>query len=446
MVVPLEDQSYLSLHKVVRIILTKATRHTVRGVETAAGFVVNAASHPGNAAVSALSSLHQTADNRARLNRAGIDPGNFFSAQFITESHQKRAMEELLRDAVNMNGQHNISGDLKGIVLENGRTIWVCDRCHDCLQRGESIEETKYLTLSQYIPLVKRESEVNATLYNPESVVILTETFTKPSQTKKMTIHIDPEYFEAPERAKGSRFNSIVDLFHNLGTVLQHQKVLTHLDLHGNSTNGALYAGLQVVLKCQSLEILHVSGIPCFLQGKDLRMKCKGLKELVLQSVLVDTEQTANNLRTLIGMCSGLTKLTVTSAEFTSISLITLFLEKPKEMRRQFAKLEHLDLSYNDLDAQEAIYFVNMTLASERPRLRYLYLSGNPRIGDANCRSIFELLQAKQCKLEEVKMEDTGIASKTSRYIDTYLSRRKWANIGINEGYASYLDYQLQNP
>ncbi|KAF9943583.1 hypothetical protein BGZ65_000718, partial [Modicella reniformis] len=53
-----------------------------------------------------------------------------------------------------------------------------------------------------------------------------------------MIIHLEPRYFEAPERATGSRFNSIVDLFHNLGTVVQHQKMLTHLEIRGNSTNG----------------------------------------------------------------------------------------------------------------------------------------------------------------------------------------------------------------
>ncbi|KAF9937483.1 hypothetical protein BGZ65_001445 [Modicella reniformis] len=85
--------------------------------------------------------------------------------------------------------------------------------------REEDIEkETNNLTLSQYTSHVKRESEV--TFYNPEPVAILTETFTKPTKTKKMIIHLEPWYFEAPERATGSRFNSIVDLSHNLGTAV----------------------------------------------------------------------------------------------------------------------------------------------------------------------------------------------------------------------------------
>ncbi|KAF9955284.1 hypothetical protein BGZ65_003476 [Modicella reniformis] len=380
-------------------LLTKATIHFTRVSEIVASFMINVPSHPGNVAVSALSSLHQTVDNRDRLNRAGIDPDNVFSAQLVTDSHQKRAMMELLQNAEKTNGQpNNITGDLKSIVLD-GRTIWICDRCYDCLQRGECIEVTNYLTLSQYIHLVKRESEVNATLCNPESVVVLTETFTKPTKTKKMTIHLEPVYFGVLERVKGSRFNSIAYLFNNLGTALQRQKVLTHLEIHGNSTNGELHAGLQAVLQRRFV-------FPgCFLQGKDLRMKCKRLKELTLQGVLVNTEQAANNLRILIGMCSGLKRLTVTGVKEIPMWLISHSLETPKEVRRQFAKLEQLEL--------------------------------NPGIEDG-CRSIFELLQAKQ-----VKMEDTGITSEASRYIATYLSRRRWANLGIHDGYASYLDQHL---
>ncbi|KAF9937482.1 hypothetical protein BGZ65_001444 [Modicella reniformis] len=463
-VVPLEDHSYLRLHKAVRIIalcqapsitdgcedslhvtdhrgyiikypgdfghchrngikrVAKATRRTVRGVETAAAFAGNISSHPGDVAVSALSSLHQKVDNRARLDTAGIDPDVFFTAQFVVDGHQKRPMEKLLRDAASMDGHPNITGDLKGIIiLENGRTFWICDQCRDCLQRGECIDETNYLTLSRYTSLVKRESNMDVTLCNPDSVVILTQTFSEPTKTKKLIIHIDSEPFETPERATGARFISIKNLFNNLGIVLQDQKV-THLEIRGNSTNGEVYIGLQSVLKCRSLETLHVSGIPCFLQGKDLRMKCQCLMELVLQGVIMDTEQAANNLRTLIGRNSDLTSLTVTSAEFTSMSLATLFLQKPKKMRIQFAKLEYLDLSHNDLDAQEAREFVNIALASERPRLRHLDLSNNPKIGDAGSRSVLELLQAKHCKMEQVKMENTRMELGASQHDDVFLS------------------------
>ncbi|KAF9928832.1 hypothetical protein BGZ65_006091, partial [Modicella reniformis] len=126
MVVPLEGHSYfLRLHKAVRIIalcqapsitdrredsfhmtdhsgytiknpgdfehchrksimrLAKTARRTVRVTETAAGFAGNVSSRPGDVAVSTLSSLHEEADNRARLNRVGIYPYNFYSIQFV---------------------------------------------------------------------------------------------------------------------------------------------------------------------------------------------------------------------------------------------------------------------------------------------------------------------------------------------------------------------------
>ncbi|KAF9993896.1 hypothetical protein BGZ65_010518 [Modicella reniformis] len=253
--------------------VARVTKHVVRSVETAAGFVVNVASHPGNVAASALASLHRTADNRARLNRAGIDPDNLFSAQVVSDTHQKRAIEELLRDAANMNGHPNITGDLRGIVLENGRIILVCDR--------HRLHRDLY----------------QAIRYN------------------KMIIHIEPEYFEARERAGGTRFISIVHLFNDLGQIILQQKALTHLEIHGNSADSGVYAGLQAVLKLSSLETLHISGIPSFFQGKDtfmIPMKCRRLKDLALQGVLVNTEQAATNLRVLIEKTPDLMRLKVT--------------------------------------------------------------------------------------------------------------------------------------
>ncbi|KAF9937481.1 hypothetical protein BGZ65_001443 [Modicella reniformis] len=117
-------------------------------------------------------------DNRARLDTAGIDLDVLFMAQFVVDGHQKRPMEKLLRDTASMDEHPNITGDLKGIVLEN---------------------------------------EIS-----------------KPTKTKKLIIHIVPEPFETPERATGARFISIKNLFNNLGTGLQDQSS------RGNSTNGEI--------------------------------------------------------------------------------------------------------------------------------------------------------------------------------------------------------------
>ncbi|KAF9939824.1 hypothetical protein BGZ65_009260, partial [Modicella reniformis] len=350
------------------------TKYAIEG----AGLVANLLhkSHDGvkKVATNTLSSLHHLADNRARLNRAGIDLDKPFIPQLVTQTHQKEALTNLLRDSVASNRSLDltepldITGGLKGIVLADGRTIWVCDQCHDCLQRKERIEERieelNNLTISQYIPLVKRNSEVNATLCNPASVLVLTEIFNRPTGTEKMVLRIKSSYFETPERVKGTSLISNADIFMSLGEVLQHQRALTHLEIHGDSKNGEVYSGLQAVLQSRSLETLHVSGIPNFLHGKNLRMRCRHLRELVLQDILVDTEEAADNLQELIGMSSDLTNLTVTRINFTSMSLVTLFLEKAKDLRMERAKIEHLDLDLlnNDLEVQEeVINFMSIT-------------------------------------------------------------------------------------
>ncbi|KAG0214085.1 hypothetical protein BGX31_001154, partial [Mortierella sp. GBA43] len=290
--------------------VSKATRYVVRGAETAGNFVVKVPSYPGNLVASSLLSLDYNVDNRARLNMAGIDPESMFVLHIVADTHQRTAMEELLRGAAASKGQQNITGDLKGIVLDDGRTVWVCDQCHGHLQRGDPIGETDYLTLSQYIPLVKRESEVEATLCNSTAIMVFKETFSRPSKTDKMIIRIDPTYFEAPERSTGARFNSVTNLFNELGQVLQGQKALRHLEIHANATtDGRVFAGFKAILKCRSLEALIVSGIPCFLQDDGLLIKCRRIKKLTLHGILVDTEQAADNLRMLIGMNPCMTDL-----------------------------------------------------------------------------------------------------------------------------------------
>ncbi|KAG0229037.1 hypothetical protein BGX31_006328 [Mortierella sp. GBA43] len=134
-------------------------------------------------------------------------------------------IEELLYESAASSGERNITGDLKGIVLENGETIWVCNQCHDCIQKGLPIVESNILTLPQYLPLVRRGPKVEVTLHNTTSVIIFTETFIKPSKTEDMIIHIDPTYFEAPERSTGAPFNSIAHLSRNLG---KRYKVKSH--------------------------------------------------------------------------------------------------------------------------------------------------------------------------------------------------------------------------
>lgn len=239
---------------------TKQVAQIVKVAGAAAGREV---SGPLKLAISALTAVQQSIDNRARLDRAGIDPENFFSIQLVEDSHQRKAMEELLRSIAERKRLPNITGDLKGITLNDGRTIWVCDQCHNCLQR---------------------------------SVPIKTDTLS----------------FEAPERTDGTRLKSIIYLFNELGQVLQGQKVLKCLEIRCNAaTDGRVYVGLQAVLQCPSLEALHVSRVPCFLDGKSILIKCRKLQELRLHGVLVDTAQAKKNLERLVKLNPDLKKLTV---------------------------------------------------------------------------------------------------------------------------------------
>ncbi|KAF9936666.1 hypothetical protein BGZ65_002171 [Modicella reniformis] len=347
-------------------------RHKCRKLIKAVKNVVSGA--PGHAAV----------DNRDRLDAAGINRKDFFSAQSVVDD-RKGAMEVLLREA-NVNRQHNITGDLNSIVLDDGQTIWVCTSCLGYLQGGEPIDETTYLTLPQYISLANRGPEMDVTLHNPEAVALFTEIFTKKTKTTQMIICFNSEYLPP-----------IQDLFNKLGTAFQNQKMLVHLKIYCN-TNNVVYTGLQSVLSCQYLETLHVSGIPSFLQGDHLPMKCKRLKELELQGVHVNMEQYANNLRALIGMNPGLKSLTVTCTTFTNTLLETPFL-KPEEIPKQFAKLAYLNLSYTDLDLQQVIIVLNKTLERTSPKLKGLTLSHNPNIGETGGPAICSLLLARGCQV-----------------------------------------------
>ncbi|KAG0220783.1 hypothetical protein BGX31_010535 [Mortierella sp. GBA43] len=306
-----KDFEYNNKRTINRI--EKTTKQAIGVAKIAGGIAGHDVSGPADLATSALTSVQQTVDNKTRLGRAGIDPDHLFSIQFVEDNHQRRGMEELLRSIAGRKGLHNITGDLKGIVLKDGRTVWVCDECHDCLQRGVPIKETENLTLNQYKLLVKREPWVEVTLHNPASVIVFTDAFKKPSNTEKMIIHIDPTYFEACERTRGARSSSLEHLFNELGEALQGQKVLKRLEIHCNSTTrGKVYAGLQAVLQCPSLEALHVSRIACFLDGKDIPIKSRNMQELRLQGVHVDTDQAMKNLERLVKLNPGLKKNMVT--------------------------------------------------------------------------------------------------------------------------------------
>jgi Leucine-rich repeat (LRR) protein len=235
-----------------------------------------------------------------------------------------------------------------------------------------------------------------------------------------LTIHINSEYFEAPDRANGAPFKAILHLFQELGQVLRRQKKLTHLEIHTNSTTGQVYSGLRAVLKSRTLKSLRISGIPWFFKSADIPIKCRRLEELSLQGVYLNDEQSARHLWRLMELNPGLVRLKMAGARLTAA---VLSMNMTGATLKQLRKIESLDLSSNDLGEQEVVRFVGMALTSDHPRLRRLDLSGNTRLGDEGCQRVIGLLMGRKCWLEELEVKNAGVNPRTIESVRTYLSR-----------------------
>ncbi|KAK3806681.1 MAG: hypothetical protein J3Q66DRAFT_115786 [Benniella sp.] len=264
--------------------ITGALSYIVRGAGAAASTMANIPSHPANMAASALTSFPLTLDNKDRLNRAGIDYEDMASPQVISDICQKEVMEELFASTGPLEEQHD--------VVVNGRTISVCNHCYRLLQSGAPIDLRDHLTLSQYSALIKREPEVEVTLHNSMSVKVFTNNLKTLSGTHKIIIRIDPAYFEA--LPMGAPRKSIGDMFNKLARVLKSQRKLTHLEIHGDSTDDEMFAGLRTVLQSRSLETLHVYGIPRFLEDENIKVRGGRLGDLTVDG-LVHTRQVSKS-------------------------------------------------------------------------------------------------------------------------------------------------------
>ncbi|KAF9361768.1 hypothetical protein BGX34_006945 [Mortierella sp. NVP85] len=232
--------------------------------------------HPSNMVASALTSFPLMLDNKDRLNRAGINYKDMTSPQVISDICQKEAMEELFASAGPLEEFHD--------VVINGRTISFCNHCYKLLQNERPIDLRDHLTLSQYTALIKRESEVEVTLHNSMSVKVFTNTFKTSSNTHKIIILIESAYFEA--LPMGAPRKAIGDMFNKLALVLKSQKKLTHLEIHGSSSNGEMFAGLRAVLQSRSLETLHVSRIPGFLEDENIKVRGRRLRNLTIDGIV----------------------------------------------------------------------------------------------------------------------------------------------------------------
>ncbi|KAI8359508.1 hypothetical protein B0O80DRAFT_440416 [Mortierella sp. GBAus27b] len=144
-------------------------------------------------------------------------------------------------------------------------------------------------------------------------------------------------------------------------------------------------------------------------------MKCRKLRELSLKGMRFDTEQSANNFWELVRVSPSLESLKVTGCVLSAVT--------PKATSIPLAMLGLLDLSRNDLCKEQAADFVGLILANSKPRLRYLNLSGNPRIGDNGCLIVIGMLWTRNHWLEGIKLEGTGIRDpRTKQSVNSYLS------------------------
>lgn len=370
--------------------------------------------------------IRGNSENRTHLNAAGLDTNSLYQMHLATENHQREALKILLRAAAASDPTQSMTGELNGIVLNNGRTIWVCKECYDQMLKAESIKTDYHVSLKDYERLTTRSTDITVLLRSSASMIIFTNALRTNPAAREVTLRIKPDYFEAPERSHRAAQNSIQSLFSELGQALLKHR-LTHLEIHGNSTTGVIYTGLQCVLKCSSLEQLAILGVPKFLQGYDLPRDCKMLNKLVLDGVLIDTDETANNLRALILANPALVNLRLSRAGFTPASLNTLFYtEKTKDkdsvlppVPDYLKKLIHLYLPDNNLDVVAATTFARMAFKSLN--LTHLDLSSNPRIGDSGCRAMLMLMKEKNRIITEFKTERTGIEMRTRLEIDQCL-------------------------
>ncbi|KAF9934371.1 hypothetical protein BGZ65_003794 [Modicella reniformis] len=381
---------------------------------------------------SVAGSIQANSENRTHLNAAGLDTDSQYEMHLATENHQREALKILLRAAAASDPTQSMTGELNGIVLNSGRTIWVCKECYDHMLKGQPIKTEHHVSITDYEKLTKRGTDVTVLLRSSASLIIFTNALRTCPAVQKVTIRIKPDYFEAQERSHRAAQNSIQSLFSDLGQALLRHR-LTHLEIHGNSTTGIIYSSLQCVLRSSSLEQLVILGVPRFLQGSDLPKDCRMLNKLVLDSVLVDTEDAANNLRALIMANPALTHLRLSRAGFTPSSLDVLFstekskdkVNAPPPVPKYLKKFSYLSLSDNSLDVVAATTFTRM--AFESLNLTHLDLSSNPKIGDSGCRAILMLLKEKNRRISELKTERTGIEMRTRLEIDQCLARSNTA-------------------
>ncbi|KAG0235407.1 hypothetical protein BGX31_004249 [Mortierella sp. GBA43] len=380
---------------------------------SAHGFQIN-----GEFIQGSLNRLHQVAQNRDRLNRAGIEASRFYSKQKVVDNHQIDAMKALLRSA-------NLTEMDFGVrpIHFGGPTKWVCEECYQVLSESRSIVPDHLMSMDEYIDLTRRATEANVVLRCSASVITFLRTIQKSPYLRKVTIQIKSGYFVTPDRLSGTQYNAIKHQFEELGKALQSRPLLS-VEIKGDSgCGGAVFAGLYRVLKCSDLKTLKVTGMAQFLaELADLRGITHKLEEITLDGVRMDTAEAATRFSKLIQASSGLKILSLSRTRLSAGAVAVLASGQDKQTEKRFAKLVQLNLPDNDFDAATARALVAMALKGDR--LNRLDLGNCRGVGDMGCRQILELLRVRGRRLDSIVMDSTGISYETSVEMDRYRSRR----------------------
>ncbi|KAG0235409.1 hypothetical protein B0O80DRAFT_440716 [Mortierella sp. GBAus27b] len=378
--------------------ITSFSKTAARATGAIAKLVPNAPSIPVDGTIGGLSSLGRTAGNRARLMNAGIHPDELYRPRRIVPT-ARDTMEEVLRyAAADSDEPSNITGGLQGLQLHDGSTVWVCRDCLECIRHGRNLRQD-HLTLAEYKSLTTKETELEVTLTNLESVITFTRTLQIFKKVQGLVLNIDSGCFEAPDMSEQHR-TCFTNHFNDLGVAIRRQKSLTHLKIIGGNLESKIYGGLQCALLSYSLKSLHISGVCRFFEDRSLRMRrryLRSLKRIELDNVRVHTGMAGDNLRKMINK-RNLEVLIATRAGITSQSAAHVFVDEKKKLRKPFKKFRRLVLAHNDLATDDVINLLEVILVRRNPKLNHLDITGNQRIGQEDDRQRIEnALRARKC-------------------------------------------------
>ncbi|KAF9354837.1 hypothetical protein BGX34_010781 [Mortierella sp. NVP85] len=365
-----------------------------------------------------LNGFSRMAQNRTHLRRVGVQAHELYKKQWVVDNHQIEAMIKLFQSAEFADQGGNMRFNVRPIHF-GGPTKWVCEECYQLLTRDRTIPVDHLMTLDEYADLTKQATEVNVVLRCSASVITFTRMLKKYVQVRKAIIRIESGYFQTAERQSGTQFEAIQNQFIELAKALKPQP-LTSLEIRGDNECGPVFMGLQRVLKCTDLEILQVTGMPHFLEGRDLIHSTYKLRQLKLDGVHVDTQESAENLSKMLRANTVLKVFGLSRSRLTLDAISVL--NSNDRVKKRFGELSQLNISNNDFGAATARSLVAMALKGSC--LQRLDLSNSRGIGDAGCREILELLQVKGRRLDTIVTDGTGISNDTAGRMDKFRHHR----------------------